>query len=81
MNQPAAPPPTGDTAPVPHMPEKPTSGGFFWLWLMPAFLAVVWSTGFPFAKLGLPYAEPFTFLAVRYVLTAAVFLGLSLIHI
>ena len=35
---------------------------------------LLWSTGFVGAKYGLPYAEPFTFLAVRLVI-AAVLLG------
>lgn len=37
----------------------------------PAVFVLLWSTGFVGAKYGLPYAEPFTFLAVRMVLAAA----------
>jgi len=38
---------------------------------IPALFVVLWSTGFIGAKLGLPYAEPLTFLTVRYWLAAA----------
>jgi drug/metabolite transporter (DMT)-like permease len=46
-----------------------------WLLLAPALFVVLWSTGFIGAKLGLPYAEPFTFLAIRLVI-ASVLLAL-----
>jgi len=54
------------------------SPSFFWLWVMPVFLAVLWSTGFPVAKLGLPHAEPFTLLMWRYALTALIFLVIAM---
>ena len=41
-----------------------------WLRVMPLLFIVLWSTGFIGAKFGLPYAEPFTFLAVRLVIAA-----------
>ncbi len=34
--------------------------------LLPALFVPLWSTGFISAKLGLPYAEPYTFLLLRY---------------
>ncbi|MEG3618484.1 DMT family transporter [Magnetovibrio sp. PR-2] len=37
-----------------------------WLAAMPGVFVLLWSTGFVGAKLGLPYAEPFTFLFLRY---------------
>ena len=37
----------------------------------PALFVLLWSTGFVGARFGLPYAEPFTFLAVRLLLAAA----------
>ncbi|UYG08544.1 DMT family transporter [Halomonas sp. M4R1S46] len=40
-----------------------------WLAAMPLLFVALWSTGFIGAKFGLPYAEPFTFLSVRFVLT------------
>ncbi len=38
----------------------------------PGLFVLLWSTGFIGAKLGLPYAEPFTFLALRYALVSCV---------
>jgi drug/metabolite transporter (DMT)-like permease len=40
----------------------------------PALFVVLWSTGFIGAKLGLPYAEPLTFLLLRFVLVLAILL-------
>jgi drug/metabolite transporter (DMT)-like permease len=37
----------------------------------PAIFVVLWSTGFIGAKLGLPYAEPLTFLLLRFALLVA----------
>ncbi|MDP9399231.1 MAG: DMT family transporter [Actinomycetota bacterium] len=37
----------------------------------PALFVLLWSTGFVGAKYGLPYAEPFTFLALRLVIAGA----------
>ncbi|MDT8344968.1 MAG: EamA/RhaT family transporter, partial [Thermohalobaculum sp.] len=48
------------------MPSDPRAG----LAVAPLFV-VLWSTGFIGAKLGLPHAEPLTFLATRYALVAA----------
>ena len=39
--------------------------------LLPALFVLLWSTGFLGARLGLPYAEPMTFLALRFAITAA----------
>lgn len=47
-----------------------------WLASMPAVFVLLWSTGFIGAKFGLPYAEPFTFLFIRFVLTLLVLLPL-----
>src|SRR5437868_12178786 len=46
--------------------------------LMPGLFVVLWSTGFIGAKYGLPYAEPLTFLALRFFLVAAIMLVASL---
>lgn len=43
---------------------------------MPGLFVLLWSTGFLGAKLGLPYAEPFTFLFLRFVILTVV-LGLA----
>lgn len=46
--------------------------------LLPLLFVLLWSTGFIGAKLGLPYAEPLTFLSTRYVLVIAVMLLVAL---
>ena len=38
-----------------------------WLKITPVFFVLLWSTGFIGAKYGLPYAEPYTFLFVRFI--------------
>jgi drug/metabolite transporter (DMT)-like permease len=45
-------------------------------WLFPGLFVVLWSTGFIGAKLGLPYAEPFTFLSLRFLCVLAILLPL-----
>jgi drug/metabolite transporter (DMT)-like permease len=42
----------------------------------PAVFVFLWSTGFVGAKLGLPYAEPATFLVLRFLLVLAILLPL-----
>lgn len=42
--------------------------------MVPALFVLLWSTGFVFARLGLDYAEPFTFLALRFAI-ATVLIG------
>ena len=44
---------------------------------MPGLFVLLWSTGFIGAKFGLPYAEPFTFLFIRFVLTLLLLLPLT----
>ena len=39
---------------------------------------VLWSTGFIFARLGLPFADPFSFLAVRMAISASILLVIAL---
>jgi drug/metabolite transporter (DMT)-like permease len=46
---------------------------------LPALFVVLWSTGFVFARLGLPYAAPFTFLGVRMAVAAALMLAIALV--
>lgn len=43
---------------------------------MPSLFVLLWSTGFIGARFGLPYAEPFTFLLARFLLTLAVLIPL-----
>ncbi|GAB4182121.1 MAG: DMT family transporter [Thalassobaculales bacterium] len=47
--------------------------------LLPGTFVVLWSTGFLGARLGLPHAEPFTFLAVRFALVVALLAPLALL--
>lgn len=49
-----------------------------WVALAPAFFVLMWSTGFIGAKLGLPYAEPFTFLTVRFAIATVLFMLIAL---
>lgn len=46
---------------------------------IPLIFVLLWATGFIAAKWGLPYAEPFTFLALRMALVVPVFLFLVLV--
>ena len=46
---------------------------------VPALFVVLWSTGFIGARLGLPHAEPLTFLTLRYVAVLALMLPLALV--
>lgn len=50
----------------------------FWQDPLPAVFVVLWSTGFIGSKLGAPYSEPFTFLAVRFSLAALLMLAIGL---
>ena len=45
--------------------------------LAPALFVLLWSTGFIGAKYGLPYAEPMTFLAIRFALVTVIVSGIA----
>lgn len=45
---------------------------------MPALFVLLWSTGFIGAKFGLPYAEPFTFLLLRFGVVIAILGAITL---
>ncbi len=45
---------------------------------MPGLFVLLWSTGFVSAKYGLPYAEPLTFLLLRFALVVALMLPIAL---
>jgi drug/metabolite transporter (DMT)-like permease len=49
-----------------------------WLRSTPALFVFLWSTGFVGAKLGLPHAQPATFLSLRFALVIALLLPLAL---
>ena len=46
---------------------------------MPIVFVFLWSTGFIGAKLGLPYVEPMTFLAIRFAICTLIFLPFVLL--
>jgi drug/metabolite transporter (DMT)-like permease len=48
-----------------------------WLGAMPGVFVLLWSTGFIGGKLGIPYAPPLTFLALRFVIVAILLLLVS----
>jgi drug/metabolite transporter (DMT)-like permease len=45
----------------------------------PALFVFLWSTGFIGAKYIVPYAQPFTFLTIRYVIACAILLAIAAI--
>jgi drug/metabolite transporter (DMT)-like permease len=60
------------------MSSAPTAESV-WLRAMPALFVFLWSTGFVGAKMGLPYAEPATFLSLRFLFVLALMLPLALV--
>ena len=57
----------------------PAAVNKMWLAAMPGMFVLLWSTGFIGAKLGLPYAEPMTFLVLRFAAAVAILLVLAVI--
>ncbi|WP_435104140.1 DMT family transporter [Arhodomonas sp. AD133] len=49
-----------------------------WRVAMPTLFVLLWSTGFIGARLGLPHAEPFTFLALRMLIASGLLLAVAL---
>lgn len=60
------------------MPSAKHGAARLWLHAMPGLFVLLWSTGFISAKYGLPYAEPLSFLLLRFVLVVALMLPLAL---
>jgi drug/metabolite transporter (DMT)-like permease len=60
------------------MSSADNSAKGLWVRAMPGLFVFLWSTGFVSAKYGLPYAEPFTFLLLRFAAVVALMLPLSL---
>ena len=50
-----------------------------WLKVAPFLFLILWSGGFVFVKIGLAYADPLTFLALRYVCAVAILSALFLL--
>lgn len=59
------------------MPERPLHASTtpLWLRIAPVIFLLLWSSGFVFLKLGLQYADPLTFLALRYACVVALLIG------
>jgi drug/metabolite transporter (DMT)-like permease len=51
----------------------------FWSFLAPTLFILLWSGGFTALKAGLAYAEPITYLALRFGVVLAVLLPLFLV--
>ena len=61
------------------MTDRAAPPPLMWTTLVPAVFVLLWSTGFIFSKMGLPYAEPLTFVALRYAIVVAVMLPVALL--
>ncbi len=59
--------------------EQNSKAQDLWISAMPGVFVLLWSTGFIGAKLGLPYAEPFTFLLIRYLALSVILVAASLL--
>lgn len=60
-------------------PHSQSNARTLWLATMPGLFVVLWSTGFIGSKFGLPYAEPLTFLLIRFVIVAVLLGAVSLV--
>ena len=49
-----------------------------WNRILPIMFVILWSTGFIGSKLGAPYSEPFTFLAIRFSIASAIIVSVGL---
>ncbi|MFN0079495.1 MAG: DMT family transporter [Prosthecobacter sp.] len=50
-----------------------------WTAVTPWLFVLLWSSGFIGSKLGVPYAEPFTFLTLRYCIVLAILVPIALV--
>jgi drug/metabolite transporter (DMT)-like permease len=50
-----------------------------WAAIIPWLFVLLWSSGFIGSKLGVPYAEPFTFLTLRYIIVLVVLVPIALL--
>lgn len=60
-----------------HRGALPSDGG--WVRWMPGTFVLLWATGFIGARYGLPYAEPATFLLLRFALVVALLLPIAVV--
>ena len=61
-----------------HSPQDPSATALL-ARTAPGIFVLLWATGFLIAKLGVPYAQPMTVLAIRFVLAAIMMAGVALI--
>ncbi|MBM3608399.1 MAG: DMT family transporter [Alphaproteobacteria bacterium] len=61
--------------PIPQSPAPEAA----WYALLPGIFVFFWATGFIAAKLGIPYAGPMTFLALRFIFVLAILVVLALV--
>ncbi len=54
------------------------TAGTIWVAALPLVFVFLWSTGFIGARAGMPFAEPFSFLALRFAIVAGLMLLVSL---
>lgn len=52
--------------------------GFNWLSIVPALFVCLWATGFIGSRMSAPYAQPLSFLSVRFAIVIVLFVGISL---
>jgi drug/metabolite transporter (DMT)-like permease len=50
-----------------------------WIPFIPWLFVLLWSSGFIGSKLGVPFAEPFTFMTLRFVLVLAILVPIALL--
>ena len=50
-----------------------------WTVVIPFLFVLLWSSGFIGSKLGVPFAEPFTFLTLRYIIVLTILLPIALL--
>ena len=58
------------------MSQPPASKG--WAAFIPYLFVLLWSSGFIGSKLGVPFAEPFTFLTLRYIIVLLILVPIAL---
>jgi drug/metabolite transporter (DMT)-like permease len=58
---------------------NPASHRSAWAVAIPFLFVLLWSSGFIGSKLGVPYAEPFTFLSLRYVIVTLLLVPIALL--
>ena len=61
------------------MSDKAARNVSAWTAIIPWLFVLLWSSGFIGSKLGVPYAEPFTFLTLRYCIVLMILVPIALI--